>query len=313
MPRPTPSQQRQLLSLFGRLPLGVRLFLILALIVVALVAYFISRRPAKPPTTTPTTTETSKPFGAVPSSTVPLNSALGNPSNANTSSPDNYLLQIPQYTLSYNRSRGIPNWVSWRLATADTGTVDRANDFRPNSSLPPGFPRITPSDYTGSGFDRGHLCPSADRSDTPEDNSATFLMTNIVPQSPDNNRGPWQSLEAYCRELTQDGSTLLITAGAYGEQGKLKGKVTVPAHTWKVIVVMPPGTGGAIDRDIAQQVTDKTRVIAVDLPNTNGIKSADWRQFRTSVDQIENVTQLDLLAAVNASTQSVIEARVDNQ
>ena len=116
---------------------------------------------------------------------------LGNPSGANNSDPNNYLMVNPYYALSYNRTRGTANWVSWHVTQADIGDVERANDFRPTPDLPQGFPRITPNDYTGSGFDRGHLCPSKDRSNLPEANSATFLMSNIVPQEPDSNQGVW--------------------------------------------------------------------------------------------------------------------------
>lgn len=76
---------------------------------------------------------------------------------------------------------GHANWVAWELTKVDFGTSDRQDDFRPDPYLPAGWYRGKTSDYTGSGFDRGHLCPSADRTFTLEDNSATFLMTNIIP------------------------------------------------------------------------------------------------------------------------------------
>jgi len=103
--------------------------------------------------------------------------ALGNPSNATVSpsNADNYLMVNNAYALSYNNSRGSANWVAWRIAASDFGAAERQDDFRPDPNLPKSFTRITPSDYTGSGFDRGHLCPSADRSSSPEANSTTFL------------------------------------------------------------------------------------------------------------------------------------------
>jgi endonuclease G len=73
--------------------------------------------------------------------------------------------------------------------------------FRPDDRLPKDWPRVTPSDYTGSGFDRGHMSPNADRYGSREAADATFLMTNITPQTGDLNRGPWQKLEAYLRTL----------------------------------------------------------------------------------------------------------------
>ena len=60
--------------------------------------------------------------------------------------------------------------------------------------------QVRPDDYRGSGFDRGHLCPAADRSATSQDMDATFLMTNMVPQSPDLNRKTWVKLAEYARD-----------------------------------------------------------------------------------------------------------------
>ena len=103
---------------------------------------------------------------------------LGNPSKAVTdlNQPDNYLVIHHGYTLSYNRSRGSANWVAWHLEKIHIGKAERTNDFAPDQTLPPDW-WIKPIDYTGSGFDRGHMCPSKDRSDTEENNRVTFLMS----------------------------------------------------------------------------------------------------------------------------------------
>ena len=87
----------------------------------------------------------------------------GNPSNANLKDTNNYLLEKPQYALSYNCSEGIPNWVSWQLDRSWLGTVDRSDDFRPDSDLPNGCYAVLDNDYRGSGYDRGHMTPSGDR------------------------------------------------------------------------------------------------------------------------------------------------------
>jgi endonuclease G, mitochondrial len=225
---------------------------------------------------------------------------MGNPSLASTA-PDNYLLIKPQYVLSYNQSKGIPNWVSWQLNQNWLGSADRQNDFRQDTTLPKGFERITPDDYRGSGFDRGHQAPSADRTDNEADNSATFLMTNMIPQRPDLNRGPWEKLESYSRELVREGKELYIIAGVTGEQKRLVGKVSVPTKNWKVIVVLDrPGSG--IDG-----VTSSTRVIAVNMPNRKGIKNSSWEEFSTTVDAIEKETGYDLLSNVPKKIQAQLE------
>src|SRR5262245_49398130 len=107
------------------------------------------------------------------------NLLLGNPSGAvhDPGQPTNYLIERPQYVLSYNRDNGIPNWVSWQVTQDDLGDTKRSNTFVPDTTLPKGWYRVTLDDYTGSGYDRGHMCPSADRTATQKDNQATFILT----------------------------------------------------------------------------------------------------------------------------------------
>lgn len=232
----------------------------------------------------------------------------GNPSNASTINSNNYLLQKSQYALSYNKSKGIPNWVSWQLNKSWMGDVPRQNDFRPDDKLPSGWYRVKPTDYTNSGYNRGHMTPSEDRTKKVADNSATFLMTNIIPQAPDNNQGPWNNLESYCRDLVKkQGKELYIISGGYGSKGTIAdGKVSIPANTWKVIMVLDkPGLG-------VKGVTTKTRVIAVIMPNSDGIRNVNWKTYRTTVRQIESKTGYNFLSSVPISVQNAIETRVDD-
>ena len=230
--------------------------------------------------------------------------ALGNPSGASPSDPNNYLLTNNFMVISYNRDKGIPNWVAWRVSKADLGQLDREDAFRPDDRLPKGWTRITPADYTGSGYDRGHVCPNADRYGSREAADSTFVMTNMTPQTGDLNRGPWQKLEAYLRTLVNRGSDVYIYAGVYGDKGKLKKKVSIPTNDWKVAVVVPAGTP-------VSAIGGNARVIAVDMPNVNGIKNADWQVYRTTVREIEKATGYNLLSALPQNVQNALETKVD--
>ena len=233
---------------------------------------------------------------------------------ANAAQPTNYLLSKPQYALSYHRDRGIPNWVSWHLSPDWRGSAARQDDFRADATLPSGWYQVQSTSYTGSGFDRGHNCPSADRTSTVADNSATFLMTNIMPQAPRNNQQTWANLEDYSRTFLSTGNEVYVICGSYGRGGTGtngyaatldQGRVTVPARCWKVVVILPTGS------DDATRVTTGTRVIAIDTPNDNSV-STGWGTYRTSVDAIETATGLDILSAVSTAVQQTVEARVDN-
>lgn len=121
------------------------------------------------------------------------NSLFGNPSNATALTPDNYLLDQRYYVQSYSASRSTPNWVSWHLdASTFTGVAKRLDNFAAFTGVPAGAFAVQSTSYQNSGFDRGHNVPSGDRTSSVDANSATFLMTNMIPQAPQNNQGPWE-------------------------------------------------------------------------------------------------------------------------
>ncbi|MGI8542924.1 MAG: DNA/RNA non-specific endonuclease [Aridibacter sp.] len=243
---------------------------------------------------------------------------MGNPSNATTDAANdtNYLIKKPEYALSYNRERGTPNWTSWQLDSTWLGSARRQNDFRPDDTLPSGFYRVTQFDYSGSGFDRGHMTPSADRTASIAENSATFLMTNMVPQSPDNNQGPWAVLENDIRSFLNGTQNEIYVisggtgVGGTGSNGYMEtiagGNVTVPAYTWKVFLILPSG-----DNDVSR-VTGETRTIAVIMPNVQGIRTDNWRKYLTTVDDVEIQTGYDFFSNVPVDIQAVIESRLDS-
>lgn len=245
------------------------------------------------------------------------NLAMGNPSGAVPllSSPENYLIEKPQYALSYNAKKGIANWVSWHLSAAWKGDCKRKDYFVADKAVPKQWYRVTKDDYTNSGFDRGHLCPSDDRDANRQDNAATFHMTNIVPQSPACNRQTWRMLEEYCRQLVAEGNELYIIAGPHGRSGQgshgqassiASGKVEVPRYIWKVILILPLGTNDV------KRVNYSTRVIAVRMPNSDDVKQKSWFEYRVTVDELEKLTGYDFFSSVPDEIERVIEARIDS-
>ncbi|MFN2579063.1 MAG: Ig-like domain-containing protein [Pyrinomonadaceae bacterium] len=242
---------------------------------------------------------------------------MGNPSNATASLSDfdNYLMQKPTYSLSYNRDKGTPNWVSWHLDSSWYGTLARVDTFRPDPAVDPSWYRVQGFDYSGSGFDRGHMTPNADRDNQNRIpiNQETYLMSNMVPQAPDNNQGPWAALEAYLRTQTDAGSEIYIVSGPNGVGGVgsasintvttiANGHVTVPSSTWKVALVLPQATG-----DDTARVTCSTRTIAVIMPNVQGIRSNSWETYLTTVDAVEQLTGYDFFSNLPPAVQACIE------
>jgi endonuclease G len=236
---------------------------------------------------------------------------MGIPAPVSTSTPNAFLSVKSGYVESYNASRKVPNWVSWELNTSYLGSTARQDDFRVDDTFPSSEAQAALADYSGSGYDRGHMCPSADRTLTVAANQQTFYLTNMVPQAAHNNQGPWAVMENDLRDLADAGNELFIIAGGTfsSTSNTIGSGVVVPDKTFKVVVVLPSVGQGV------SAVTTSTRVISVMMPNEDAqiSQTADWHTFRVSVDAIEAATGYDFLSDVPTAVQAVIEARVDNQ
>jgi endonuclease G len=241
---------------------------------------------------------------------IDLQMQLGNPSNA-AADPNNHshdLIQRTVEAIDYDDNLGEPSWAIWDLTASDVGTSGRSTSFTADTTLPSGFYAVKTGDYTYSGYDRGHMCPSADRTDNDTDNALVFIMSNIVPQTPDNNEGPWASFESYCRTLESSGGELMIICGGSGYNGSFipSGKAAIPDYTWKIAVDVPPGSGSALSR-----IDASTRVICIKIPNVAGIRSNPWTQYITSASQIQADTGYTFFTALPADIALVLRAKVD--
>ncbi len=231
---------------------------------------------------------------------------FGNPTQARSAEPivsdaNNLLLEKPQYSLSYNETTKTPNWVSWQLNKAWLGTTPRSSGFIQDTTLPNGLTQINTVDYKNTGYDRGHMLPSSQRNRNRKDNVSTFLMTNVLPQTVDNNqfftlfptpnpdfRSAWYNFEKYTKDLADNGKELYLVSGGYdfnsnvqpqvisnadSQQNIKRGGLTapsildskgiqIPSWTWKTAVVLDyPGLG-------LENVSTTTPTYAIITPNT---------------------------------------------
>ena len=223
----------------------------------------------------------------------------GNPSQAGTKRA-NYLIERPQYALSYNCNAGISNWASWQLDRSWLGKVERSNDFRVDPELPDKCYAAKPRDYRNSGYDRGHLVPSGDRTRRQEDNSATFMMSNIIPQAPANNREVWREFEEYCRDLIYQGKELYIVAGGSELDREIANdRIVVQKYNWKVVLILDL---------IKDEITlDNAETIAVWIPNSKKVNNTDWRDYIISVDLVEKRTGYNFFDRLPKNIQKQIE------
>ena len=241
-----------------------------------------------------------------------LQMQLGNPSGAivDTNNHSHYLIQRSVEAIDYSDALGQPVWASWDLTAGDLGGSGRNSSFYTDTNLPPNFYRVTTADYDGDGaidFNRGHLCPSEDRTDNTTDNKLVFFMSNVMPQSAPNNQGVWKNFESFCQGQTSSNEVLVICGGSgFGTNILPSGKAFIPSNTWKIAVFVPLGSGTALSR-----LTSSDRVIATSIPNvTNGLNSA-WETYVTSPRQIELDTGFTFFTALPTNIATVFRAKID--
>lgn len=194
-----------------------------------------------------------------------------------------------RYTLLYRPHAKVPQWVAYKLTSSDlTGASDRSNAFAPDPRLSRyGWPSATHSDYRGSGYDRGHLLPSADRTDSEASNRSTFLYSNMAPQHPRLNRGAWKVLEEHLRRSTSGYDTLYIVVGtvlATPDPQTIGDRVAVPALFFKAIAFR---RGDIFESKAYVMPNDESR-----------LSGRTFSDFEVSVDSVERLSGLDLFPLI---------------
>lgn len=235
-------------------------------------------------------------------------------------------LSREQFVVSFDSKAKIPAWTSWQLVNRDVGKVDRGNEFRSDDILNTYLEvrskelGVTPEDYRGTCFDKGHQSPSADRTRTPRDNDATFYMSNMAPQTSFLNRRIWKDLEEHSRDLVRkDGRKLQVYAGPIlrdGREGIGRQKdIQVPEAFYKVIAVYdddsatsPMGYIAVIMPNVTADGLDPLANIDVVCDEQKrggtGKLSTKWEDYQVDLSEVESkagvrFSQFERLRALN--------------
>ncbi len=210
-----------------------------------------------------------------------------------TDRPEQILKRVA-YTSSYNSDLRIPNWVAWQLTGAHTeGKNKRAGvKFQEDTDVP--LPRAVDFDYVRSGYDRGHLCPSADNRWDATAQEQSFLLTNVCPQDHNLNVGDWHELENLCRKWAKTYGSIYIVAGPVLLKGKHKtigkNKVTVPEAFFKVVLCME----------------GEPKAIGFIYRNESGNRPKSY--YVNTIDDVERITGIDFFPALPDDVEKAVEA-----
>ncbi len=196
------------------------------------------------------------------------------------------------YTLSYNEKYEQAEWVAYELKKEQ---VVNANFKRPffiqDKKVKTGSADWR--NYKNSGYDKGHLCPAADREFNKGAYEATFLTSNIAPQTHEFNSGIWNRLEEKIRYWAVKYNGLyVVIAGVLQPNLKTIGKekVAVPNYFYKIVL---------------DEYHGKYRMIAFLIPNNESKRPL--YEFVVSVDKVEQMTGIDFFSELPDTIEKQLE------
>ncbi len=201
------------------------------------------------------------------------------------------------YTVSYNYDWKIPNWVAYELTDLEVqGEVPRYDRFKPDPMVPQGATATT-NDYKHSGYDRGHMAPAADMKWNEQVMKESFYLSNICPQNPNLNGGVWKDLEEQVRDLaSQKGKIFVVCGPIVNDISNTIGenKVVVPQAFYKVLL---------------QEENGEIHTIGFVYENVSGRKPMST--YAMTVDEVENLTNIDFFPSLPNKIENKVEAEVD--
>ena len=202
------------------------------------------------------------------------------------------------HMLVYSEEHEQPKWTA-HIATPDliTGNLARIDSFLPDPLVKTGT--AVTADYWNSGYDRGHMVPSADMRWTFEALKGTYLYSNICPQVAELNRETWADLEDWGRRYVNFSKhRIFVLTGPVLRDGlptmqkaDRKNEVSIPEYFWKVVA--------DLDSDHPQAIAFVMRNAKQEYPPIS---------YAVSVDSVETLTGLDFFPALNDALEARIEA-----
>ena len=196
------------------------------------------------------------------------------------------------YTVSYNTTWLIPNWVAYELTDEEVvGQISRADKFVPDPDIKGRC--STTDDYKGSGYDRGHMAPAGDMKWDAKAMEESFYTTNICPQNHNLNAGDWKELEEQVRDWAIKNEKVYVVCGPivkknYATVGA--NNVAVPDSFYKVVLMYRDGSW---------------RSLGFVFANKAGNKPLDT--YAKSVDEVEKLTGLDFFSILPDEIENEIE------
>ena len=208
-------------------------------------------------------------------------------------STTNQVIHHQNYSLSYSEKYEQAEWVAYELKASDLSST---NYKRPYFEIDNAVKTKAAHwrNYKKSGYDKGHLCPAADRRFSKSAHDETFLTSNISPQEHRFNAGVWNRLEQKVRYWAKkNDGVFVITGGVLENNLKTIGSeaVAVPNRFYKVIL---------------DKTNGKIKMLAFLMPHKES--KLPLYKFVVSVDKIEAITGIDFFKELDDTIEEKLES-----
>lgn len=202
------------------------------------------------------------------------------------------------YVLSYREKYEQPEFVMYVLNYGDSKAL-RSNDFKVDPIV--STKSASPKDYAKSGYDKGHLAPAADFSYSNELMSESFYMSNMSPQTPTLNRGPWKVLEDYFRTLGKNyDKTYIITGPVLGSDDISDSYKEIGANKVKIPYLFYKC--GLFIKD------NEYYMLSFLLPND--LISRNFEDYQCTIDDIEIIVNMDFYSFIDNNIEEILESKM---
>lgn len=211
--------------------------------------------------------------------------------------------KVTSFSMEYDKSKKHSRWIAFRFDNlTKQQNVSRLDAFDIDPSVPSEYQRVQ-ADFGKKGYDRGHLCASADRLYSREVNEQTFYYTNMSPQRNSFNTGAWQDLEAkvqsWGRSCTPSDTLYVVKGGTIDKENQIKEYINddrskpVPKYYYMALLF---------------KKGESYKAIAFWLEHTDSPRTVNLADCALSIDELEEKTGIDFFPNVNDKLEDVLES-----
>lgn len=211
--------------------------------------------------------------------------------------------KVTSFSLEYDKSKKHSRWVAFRFDNlTKLQNVGRVDAFDTDPSISAEYQRVQ-ADFGKKGYDRGHICASADRLYSQEVNEQTFYYTNMSPQRNSFNIGIWLTLEgqvqSWGRSCTSSDTLYVVKGGTIDKEDQIKGYIDndrskpIPKYYYMALLF---------------KKGESFKAIAFWMEHTDTQKSLKLSDYALSIDELEEKTGIDFFPSLNDNLENALES-----